>query len=127
VVPIHGVDHPTADGTAVRDYVHVEDVARAHLLALQATVAAGHAVYNVGRGTGTSVRQIIDIARSVTGRPIPSVDAPRRPGDAAVLVASPVKAQEGLGWVARRDPAESIADAWSWTRDRLGLKGLRAV
>src|SRR5439155_24126432 len=64
-VQIHGVDHPTPDGTAVRDYVHVEDVARAHLLALQATGAPGHAVYNLGSGTGTSVRQIIEIARSV--------------------------------------------------------------
>jgi UDP-glucose 4-epimerase len=123
---IHGVDYPTPDGTAVRDYVHVEDVARAHLLALDATVEPGHALYNVGTGIGTSVREVISIARSVTGRTIPTVDAPRRPGDPDVLVASAVKAADGLGWVARRSTEEAIVDAWSWTRDRIGLPTLPA-
>jgi UDP-glucose 4-epimerase len=123
-VQINGVDYPTPDGTAVRDYVHVDDVARAHLLALGASAEPGHALYNVGTGIGTSVREVISIARSVTGRTIPTVDAPRRPGDPDVLVASAVSVAEGLGWVAQRSIEEAIVDAWSWTRDRIGLRAL---
>ena len=118
-VQIYGADFPTPDGTPVRDYVHVEDVARAHLLALDATARPGYAAYNVGTGIGTSVRQVLDITESLTGRRIPAVDASRRPGDPDMLVASTTKARSGLGWVARRSVTDAIADGWAWMQDRL--------
>src|SRR5699024_8965003 len=97
-ISVFGTDWPTEDGTAVRDYIHVLDLAEAHALALETASPGTHAVYNLGSGTGFSVRQVIDACRRVTGRRIPVVDAPRRDGDPAVLIASSRKAIDELGW-----------------------------
>lgn len=110
---IFGTDYPTADGTAVRDYIHVLDLAEAHLRALQAAEPASHEIYNLGTGTGTSVRQVIDAVREVTGAEVPAVEEPRRAGDPAVLVASGARAQERLGWRPTREVPEMVADAWA--------------
>jgi UDP-glucose 4-epimerase len=115
VVQIYGTDYPTPDGTAIRDYIHVEDLARAHLLALERVQAGEHRIYNLGNGAGFSVREVIETARQVTGRPIPAEEAPRRAGDPPVLVASSEKIQRELGWVpAKPELATMIADAWAW-------------
>jgi UDP-glucose 4-epimerase len=120
-VPVYGSAHPTPDGTAVRDYVHVADVARAYVAALEATAEPGHRVYNVGSGVGHSVREVIEVVRSVTGRAIPTVDAPSRDREPAELVASIVRAEEELGWVpARPDLTTIVEDAWTWLRSHLG-------
>ena len=111
-VNVFGTDYPTPDGTAVRDYIHVADLARAHLLALDATAAPGHRVYNLGSGTGFSVREVIEAARAVTGREIEAVESPRRPGDPAVLVASSERIKADLGWEPTRDLSAMVADAW---------------
>lgn len=109
---IFGTDYPTPDGTCVRDFIHVEDLARAHLLALQAPSSA---VYNLGNGTGFSVRQVVEAARAVTGRPVPTVEAPRRPGDPPVLVASSAKIARELGWRPLHPSLEEIIEsAWRW-------------
>jgi UDP-glucose 4-epimerase len=122
---IYGTDYPTPDGTAVRDYVHVADLAQAHLLAVQATDALGREsgapitrAFNLGSGTGFSVRQVVETARRVTGRPIPTVEAPRRAGDPAVLVANPQRAIAELGWRPCCGDLESmVASAWEWHRE----------
>ena len=120
-VPVYGSRHATPDGTAVRDYVHVADVARAYLAALEATGQPGHRVYNVGSGVGHSVHEVIELVRSVTGRAIPTVDAPSRDRDPAALVASIVLAEEELGWVpALPDLHTIVDDAWTWLRSHLG-------
>jgi len=120
-VPVYGSRHATPDGTAVRDYVHVADVARAYLAALEATGQPGHRVYNVGSGVGHSVHEVIDLVRSVTGRAIPTVDAPSRDRDPAALVASIVLAEEELGWVPALPDLHTIVDAaWTWLRSHLG-------
>jgi UDP-glucose 4-epimerase len=114
-VQVFGTDYPTPDGTAVRDYIHVDDLARAHLLALDAVGEPGHRVYNLGNGEGFSVRQVIDAARAVTGRDIPAVEAGRRTGDPAVLVASSERIRAELGWVPEKpDLATMVADAWAF-------------
>ena len=114
-VTIFGADYPTPDGTCVRDYIHVSDLARAHLLALQA-LAAGHAggSYNLGcGGSGYSVMQVIEVARSVSGRDIRVRIGPRRPGDPAVLVASSQRIMRDLGWRPRlEDLREIVRSAW---------------
>lgn len=113
---LFGTDYPTPDGTCIRDYIHVEDLAEAHFLALE-YLAAGNpsAAFNLGNGRGFSNREIIEAARRVTGRPIPVSEAPRRPGDPAVLVASGEKAEKLLGWTPRHPDIEDIiADAWRW-------------
>ncbi|MGH3626026.1 MAG: UDP-glucose 4-epimerase GalE [Sciscionella sp.] len=116
-VQIFGTDYPTKDGTAVRDYIHVLDLAEAHLLALQHAEANEHAIYNLGSGTGFSVAQVIATCREVTGHPIPAAIAARRSGDPAVLVASSAKAARGLGWHPERaDLREIVADAWKFTQ-----------
>lgn len=115
-VSVYGTDYPTPDGTAIRDYIHVEDLARAHVLALDATLDGGHRIYNLGSGTGYSVREVIDTARSVTGSSIESVEAPRRPGDPAVLVASSERIRADLGWSPERDLAAMIGDAWAFAQ-----------
>lgn len=97
-VRIYGTDYPTPDGTAIRDYIHVEDVARAHLLALEAAGPGSHKVYNLGNGSGYSVREVIETARRVTGRRIEIVEVPRRPGDPATVVAASDKIRSELGW-----------------------------
>lgn len=119
-VQVFGSDYPTADGTAVRDYIHVEDLGHAHLLALDAVTPSSHAVYNLGNGTGFSVREVVEVARRVTGHPIPAREAPRRPGDPAVLVASCAKIRTELGWTPAKPDLESmVGDAWTW-RQRYG-------
>ena len=114
-VGIFGEDYPTADGTCVRDYIHVRDLAQAHLLALEYLDRGGESgSFNLGSGDGFSVKEIIDTARKVTGKPIPAVVEPRRAGDPSVLIASNQKAREVLGWVPQRGLTEIIADAWTW-------------
>jgi UDP-glucose 4-epimerase len=114
-VQVYGSDYPTPDGTAIRDYIHVDDLAEAHLLALDAAQPARHAIYNLGNGMGYSVRQVIQAARLVTGRPIQAVDAPRRSGDPAVLVASSGRIGAELGWTPHKPALEDmIRDAWEW-------------
>ena len=118
---IYGRDYPTPDGTAVRDYIHVRDVADAHLLALEAAAEPGHRVYNLGNGRGFSVREVVEAARAVTGEPIPAVEAPRRPGDPPMLVASSERIRRELGWVPATPELEGIvADAWAWLTARSG-------
>jgi UDP-glucose 4-epimerase len=114
-VQIYGTDYPTDDGTAVRDYIHVEDLARAHLLALDAITPGTHAIYNLGNGTGFSVRQVVEACRAVTGHPIPAIEVGRRAGDPAVLVASSDKIRRELGWVPEKPALEAmVGDAWNW-------------
>ena len=127
-VKIFGTDYPTADGAAVRDYIHVEDLGRAHLSALEAAgdaPAGEHRVYNLGNGAGFSVREVVEAARRVTGRPIHAVEAPRRAGDPAVLVASSEKIRAELGWRPEKPSLEAmISDAWAWMREHpRGYKG----
>ncbi|MGW0801967.1 UDP-glucose 4-epimerase GalE [Nonomuraea sp. NPDC002799] len=112
-VSVFGTDYPTKDGTCVRDYVHVSDLARAHLLALAAVTPGEHKIYNLGSGTGFSVQEVISVCRDVTGHEIPAVVGERRPGDPAVLVASSAKIQGELGWKAERASLRDIvSDAW---------------
>jgi UDP-glucose 4-epimerase len=114
-VSIFGTDYPTPDGTAIRDYIHIEDLSEAHLLGIAATEPGRHRIYNLGNGTGFSVREVIDTARRVTGREIPAVEAPRRPGDPARLVAASERIRRELGWAPRKPELEAIlADAWAW-------------
>ncbi|MFJ7130342.1 UDP-glucose 4-epimerase GalE [Streptomyces sp. NPDC098101] len=116
-ISVYGEDYPTPDGTCVRDYIHVADLAEAHLLALDAVAPGEHLVCNLGNGNGFSVREVIETVRKVTGHPVPEVVAPRRPGDPAVLVASADTARERLGWTpARPDLADVVADAWAFAR-----------
>jgi UDP-glucose 4-epimerase len=115
-VQVYGNDYPTRDGTCVRDYIHVLDLAQAHILALQA-LPAGSRTYNLGNSQGYTVREVIEMAREVTGHPIPALDGPRRPGDPPELIASSAKIRRELGWVpswpALRDIVQS---AWDWHR-----------
>ncbi|MEU6817217.1 UDP-glucose 4-epimerase GalE [Streptomyces sp. NPDC046860] len=117
-ISVYGDDYPTPDGTCVRDYIHVADLADAHLLALDAARPGEHLICNLGNGSGFSVREVVETAREVTGHPIPEVTAPRRAGDPAVLVASAETARATLGWnPSRADLAGIIADAWEFARD----------
>jgi UDP-glucose 4-epimerase len=113
-VKVFGTDYPTRDGTAVRDYIHVEDLGVAHLLALQACTPGRHRIYNLGTGDGYSVREVVEAARRVTGRKIPAREEPRRAGDPPELVASSGRIREELGWEPRKGLDEMIADAWAW-------------
>jgi UDP-glucose 4-epimerase len=114
---LFGDDYPTDDGTCVRDYIHVEDLARAHLLALSAATAGEHRIYNLGNGNGFSNRQVVEAARQVTGHELPVEIAPRRDGDPAALVASSAKARDELGWVpAKNTLPDMIGDAWQFYR-----------
>ena len=114
-VNIFGTDYPTRDGTAIRDYIHVEDLGRAHLLALEAAEPGEHRIYNLGNGAGFSVREVVEAARRVTGRPIEAIESPRRPGDPAVLVASSDKIRAELGWEPEKAELEDmISDTWEW-------------
>jgi UDP-glucose 4-epimerase len=115
-VAIYGTAWPTPDGTCVRDYVHVRDLAEAHLVAIEHLARGGASgALNLGTGTGRSVREVVDAARRVTGKPIPTVDAPVRAGDPASLVAKVDRAASLLGWRARRPDLEAIvSDAWAW-------------
>ncbi|GLZ38680.1 UDP-glucose 4-epimerase GalE [Actinokineospora sp. NBRC 105648] len=118
-ISIYGEDYPTADGTCVRDYIHVADLAEAHLLALEHAAKGEHQIYNLGTGTGFSNREVVQACREVTGHEIPADFAPRRAGDPAVLVASAEAATEHLGWTPERTDLRTIvADAWEFTRSR---------
>ncbi|HUR77877.1 MAG TPA: UDP-glucose 4-epimerase GalE [Acidimicrobiales bacterium] len=116
-VKVFGTDYATADGTAIRDYIHVDDLARAHLLALDATHHGGHRVFNLGNGSGYSVRQVIDVARAVTATDIAVEETGRRAGDPPVLVASSDRIRSELGWVPEKPTLhEMIGDAWNVMR-----------
>jgi UDP-glucose 4-epimerase len=115
---LFGTDYPTADGTCVRDYIHVVDVADAHLRALAVASSGVHHVVNLGSGTGYSVRQVLDAVGLGTGHEVPVVEAPRRAGDPAVLIASNEKAADLLGWRPVRDLPTMIADAWRFEQER---------
>jgi UDP-glucose 4-epimerase len=118
-ISVFGDDYPTPDGTCVRDYIHVADLAEAHLLAVEAATAGEHLICNLGNGNGFSVREVIETVRQVTGHPIPEVTAPRRAGDPAVLVASAATARERLGWnPSRADLAGIVADAWAFAQNK---------
>ncbi len=123
-IAVYGDDWPTPDGTCVRDYIHIDDLAEAHLLALDLLArgeapTGGHLVCNLGNGTGFSVLEVIDACRRVTGHPIPARTAPRRAGDPGVLVASSARARDLLGWKpAHTDLDGIVADAWAFARSR---------
>lgn len=121
-IMMYGDDWPTEDGTCVRDYIHIRDLADAHMLALETNTPGNHRIYNLGSGAGYSVREVVEMCREVTGHPIPAEVTPRRAGDPAVLIASSDKIKQELGW----DPSRTqlrriIEDAWEFTRE-LGEK-----
>jgi UDP-glucose 4-epimerase len=118
-IRIYGDDYATPDGTCIRDYIHVSDLADAHLLALNALETEGRLIFNLGNGQGFSVREVIEAARRVTGHPIPAEVHPRRPGDPAVLVASSEKAIRTLGWKPKYTQLDAIIrTAWIWHQKR---------
>jgi UDP-glucose 4-epimerase len=118
-IRIYGEDYPTPDGTCIRDYVHVSDLADAHLLALQALETRDRLIFNLGNGQGFSVREVIESARRVTGHAIPAEVHPRRAGDPAVLVASSAKAIRQLGWKPNYTQLDDIVrTAWIWHQKR---------
>jgi len=127
-VRVYGSDYSTRDGTCVRDYIHILDLAQAHILALRSLVedlrggsGQGGRIYNLGNGQGYTVREVIEAARAITAHPIPAVDAPRRPGDLPVLVASSAKIRRELGWQPRFPALEQIVrSAWDWHRAHPG-------
>ena len=115
-IKIFGANYPTPDGTCIRDYIHVSDLTGAHLLALKSLLSGGNsAVYNLGNNRGYSVREVIELARKVTGRPIPAIEADKRPGDPAILIASSDKIKKKLGWKPEYEDLETIIKtAWVW-------------
>jgi len=114
-IAIYGTDYPTPDGTCIRDYIHIADLVSAHLLALEALGEHDRLVYNIGSGSGYSVRAVIETARQVTGHPIPALEAPRRAGDPARLVASSEKIRRELDWSPQfLDLKDILASAWEW-------------
>ena len=122
---VNGVHYPTPDGSCVRDYIHVLDLADAHLRALERAsrdrsggAEGSHLICNLGSGSGSSVREVVESVRRITGRPTPAVDAPNRPGDPAVLIASNAKAAAELGWRPTRDLDRMVADAWEFFQQR---------
>jgi UDP-glucose 4-epimerase len=118
-IRIYGNDYPTPDGTCIRDYIHVSDLAEAHLLALEALESSDRLIVNLGNGQGFSVLEVIESARRITGHPIPAELHPRRPGDPAVLVAGSEKAIRELGWKPRYTQLDDILrTAWAWHRKR---------
>jgi len=117
---LFGDDYPTVDGTCVRDYIHVQDLARAHLLALDAATPGEHKIYNLGNGNGFSNRQVAEAARAVTGAELPVEVAPRRDGDPATLVAASQRARDELGWVPEKNTlTDMIGDAWTFYRSHV--------
>lgn len=116
-ISVYGTDWPTPDGTCVRDYIHIRDLAQAHLLALSSAQPGSHRILNLGSGTGFSVREVISACERVTGLPIEAIDAPRRAGDPAVLIASSDRAIAELGWQPEHnDLDEIVTDAWEFLR-----------
>lgn len=122
-IAIFGTDYPTPDGTCLRDYVHINDLGQAHLLAMESLFAGnGSAVYNIGNSKGYSVREVIEVAVRVSGRSIPIVEAGRRKGDPAVLVAGSDKIRRELGWQPRYEDLETIIEtAWRWHQREAGV------
>jgi UDP-glucose 4-epimerase len=118
-IKIFGTDYPTKDGTCVRDYIHVSDLADAHLLAFNALANHEKLIYNLGNGVGFTVREVVESARRVTGHPIPVIEEPRRAGDPAVLIASSEKIEKELGWKPVFTKLDDIvASAWAWQQRR---------
>jgi len=115
-IKIFGTDYPTSDGTCIRDYIHVSDLSGAHLLALEFLLSGGDSdVYNLGNNRGFSVREVIELARKVTGKTIPAIETDKRPGDPAILIASSEKIKENLGWKPEYEDLETIIQtAWKW-------------
>lgn len=114
-ISVYGSDYPTPDGTCIRDYVHIRDLVSAHVLALDGLADQSKLVYNLGSGSGYSVREVLKAVRKVTGHAVPAIEAPRRPGDPARLVASPARIQNELGWQPKHSGLEEIvASAWDW-------------
>jgi len=122
-IRIFGEDYPTPDGTCLRDYIHVSDLTRAHLLALESLLnGGGNSIYNLGNSSGYSVRQVIEAAREITGHPIPIRAAERRAGDPAVLIADSSRIRNELGWKPRYERLDDIIrTAWNWHRREAGL------
>ena len=121
-VTVHGTDYATPDGSCVRDYIHVSDIAEAHLAALRTLGPPGLRAYNLGGGQGASVLEVIETARRVTGRPIAITLGPRRPGDPAALLANPGRAARELGWRPRFGLEDMIRTAWAWRQSRAEAK-----
>jgi len=118
-ISIFGTDYPTPDGTCIRDYIHIYDLAMAHLLALDALQSNEELIYNLGNGKGFSVREVIEASREITGHPIPAREAPRRSGDPPILVASSEKIRRELRWHPRHPSIDDIVrSAWDWHRAR---------
>jgi UDP-glucose 4-epimerase len=115
-VEIFGTDYATPDGTAIRDYIHIDDLAEAHVLALGAIEPGRHRIFNLGNGTGFSVRQVVEASREVTGVDIPTREAPRRQGDPPMLVASSDLIRAALGWKPEKALQEMVADAWAFAQ-----------
>lgn len=116
-ISLYGTDYPTPDGTCIRDYIHVQDLSQAHLLALQKDLPGHRHIFNLGNGVGFSNREVIAAVEKIAGQPIPVVEAPRRPGDPAILIASSEKIRKELGWVPCHTDLEGIIrDAWAWKR-----------
>jgi UDP-glucose 4-epimerase len=120
-VNIFGTDYPTRDGTCIRDYIHVSDLARAHLLALEALEkeleSSSPLIYNLGNGQGFSVREVVEVAREVTRHAVPVIESPRRAGDPAVLIASSKRIRRDLGWQPKFPDLKAIVEsAWQWHR-----------
>jgi UDP-glucose 4-epimerase len=120
-IGIYGTDYATPDGTCIRDYVHVNDLCQAHLLAMQRLIDGGHSrPYNLGNGSGHSVREVIEVAGRVTGRPVHVVEMERRAGDPDRLVADSTRARQELGWSPdASDLGTIIEHAWMWEQSRL--------
>ncbi len=118
-IKIFGQDYPTPDGTCIRDYIHVQDLAEAHLLAFEGLDVRDRMIYNLGNGVGFSVREVVESARRVTGHPIPVDEMPRRPGDPAVLIAGSAKIETDLGWKPKYTQLDDIVrSAWEWHQQR---------
>ncbi len=118
-IKIFGQDYPTPDGTCIRDYIHVQDLAEAHLLAFEGLDVRDRMIYNLGNGVGFSVREVVESARRVTGHPIPVEEMPRRPGDPAVLIAGSAKIEKELGWKPKYTQLDDIVrSAWEWHQQR---------
>lgn len=123
-IKVFGRDYPTPDGTCIRDYIHVQDLAQAHLMAFEALEKQDRLIYNIGNGQGFSIREVIESARRVTGHPIPVEEAERRPGDPAILIASSEKIEKELGWKREFDKLDDIiASAWKWHQQRYQVAG----
>jgi UDP-glucose 4-epimerase len=123
-IKVFGQDYPTPDGTCIRDYIHVQDLAQAHLVAFEALSQHDRLIYNIGNGKGFTIREVIESARRVTGHAIPVEEVERRPGDPAVLIASSEKIESELGWTREFDKLDDIvASAWKWHQQRYQVAG----